>query len=229
MDNFIIRSEVDANNLVDMINAKMGKYETMIIDRDNYGDAKKIKAEINKYKSIVDESRKEWKKEIMAPYTAVEPSFKMVQNKFNDIISSMDKQIKEIDLEDKNIKLDKLKVVYAKLECPIPFERVVDVKWLNKSVTEKKMLEELNFKVGAINSEINIIKSNFSEEVLNYYINVDNNLERAIEMTKKIVVPAAGDVVVVDKKLFIIEYDTGDELNQLVNVCNMLGLSYECK
>lgn len=112
-------------------------YAGTVVTLDYLPQAKKDRAYLNGLVKSVDQRRIEAKKAYMAPYEAFESQVKALLAPVREVSAELDAQIKRLEEEQKVEKRMRLASYYGDvagaLAEAVPFERIEDPAWLNKS------------------------------------------------------------------------------------------------
>ena len=105
--------------------------------RKDLADAKKDRANLNGLVKALDQRRLEAKRLYMAPIDAFELRIKTLLTPVKEVIVVVDAQIKALEAEEAATKRAKIKAHYEEyagiLLDAVPFERIEDPRWLNKT------------------------------------------------------------------------------------------------
>lgn len=123
-------------------------YNNLVITEDSIKEAKDDLAKLRKLKEAIETQRKEIKKQCMAPYLALEEKVKRLTALIDAPINSINGQVKTYDELEKAKKRCEIEAAYDELVPDnyreiIPFERIFNPKWLNKSTTMKSIVEDI--------------------------------------------------------------------------------------
>lgn len=150
------------NNRVDEILKVYENATFDINDENQVKQAKKERAYLNGMYKELDERRKAIKREYEKPLKDFEVQVSAVTSKIKKVSSEIDTIVKEAEQIAKDNKFNQLKEYYeefAELLVPVvPYERIANEKWLNKSFKLDKAKEELEAKVEKIASDWESLK-----------------------------------------------------------------------
>lgn len=144
------------------------RYAGAVVSEDTVSLAKKDVAELRKIRTDIEDRRKEIKKKWNEPYTAFEEEVKSALAIIDKPIDEINKQVKAFELADKEAKKNTIKEIYSanvadEYKPYLPFEKVFDEKWLNKSVKAQEIISDLSSKITQIKIDIDAIKALGSE------------------------------------------------------------------
>lgn len=129
---------------------------------DQIAIAKEDRARLNAFKKAINDRKIELKKEFCAPYDLFAAQVKELLSKVDRCASGIDEQIKDYEERERTSKRNKISdwwIVNKPTTLNIPVEKVMDEKWLNKSVTDKKWQKELSEKRDEIVQNLETILS----------------------------------------------------------------------
>ena len=125
------------------------QYHGLVVtaDKEQIQDAKKHMADMRKLRKALEDERIKAKKKILKPYDDFAVKEKELIQILDDAIQELDVQVKEYDEMLRQEKLKKTKEIYKEeigdLDRTIPFEKVYQESWLNKTKTLKSIREEI--------------------------------------------------------------------------------------
>lgn len=103
--------------------------------------AKKDRTKFNTFKKILNDERIRMKKEYMKPFEEFEAKVKDINALADKAVTSIDKQIKEYEDNQKREKLDKIKALWTQMAVPegLTMDKVYEERMLNTSFSMKKV------------------------------------------------------------------------------------------
>lgn len=155
------------------------QYHGLVVtaDKEQIQDAKKHMADMRKLRKALEDERIKAKNKILKPYDDFAVKEKELIQILDDAIQELDVQVKEYDEMLRQEKLEKTKEIYKEeigdLDRTIPFEKVYQESWLNKTKTLKSIREEIanvRDKVGADLKLINMESSAYAFEMKEEYM-----------------------------------------------------------
>ena len=186
----------DFTALSEYIDKKLALYEGITIDPDDEGQIKAgraVCADLNKLAEPLDKRRKEIKKEYEKPLKAFEAQVKTITDKIAAARKTIDDQIKAADVLYKERKYVALEDHYQGIAgefCElIPYDKIHEDKWLNRSEKISKVEGLISDKAAKILSELATLKSTpleySAEAKLMYYNTVD--LQSALSENQRLI------------------------------------------
>lgn len=155
---------------------KYSKYESMIMDADAVKIGKADRAELNKVKEALNKERIRQEKEYMKP-------FNVFKGQVNELIAMIDEPVKLIDsavkgyeTEQKAQKEATIEAIFEKeaaaATAEIRLDKIWNDKWLNASVSLKKVQEEIRARIEQFNSDIETLQNlpEFAFEAVETYL-----------------------------------------------------------
>lgn len=105
----------------------------------------------------------------MKPLEDFQQSIKEMQGKCKEISGAIDAQVKAVEAAEKEEKASTLRLIYrdniGELETLIPFERLLDNRWLNKTLAIAEAKKSLCQSIENIRSDLDFIRENCGEDV----------------------------------------------------------------
>ena len=141
--------------------------------------AKKDRANLNKLAKALNDKKAEVKAQCLASYNAdFEPKIKTLIAMISDCAASIDEGIKEYENGQKDLKKKRLEEYYLKqageLAQIVPFEKILNEKWLNLSCSEESAIVEIFNTIGTIRNNLQTlsedVESAFAVEVKDTYL-----------------------------------------------------------
>lgn len=168
-DGFLQSIDWNFQELKKEITAKADDYKNLVYDindDDQIKDAKKDRADLRKFNAALDDKRKEVKKRVMEPYTKFESQVKELTGIVDQAIDNIDVQVKDYEEIKRNEKLEKVRRIYEEeigdLDRTIPFEKVYQESWLNKTKTLKSIREEITNIRDKVDADLKLINAESS-------------------------------------------------------------------
>ena len=194
-DGFIQKIEWNFEELKTEIAEKVEHYKSLVYTEDQMKTAKSDRANLRKFVDALESKRKEIKKQCLAPYEEFEKQMKALVSIVNEPITLIDNQVKSYEEEKKQEKFEEIIKIWNDSNAPewLNINQVFDEKWLNASVTLKKVSEELEAKLETIKNNL-VTLSNLPEfsfeatEVYKQSLDINkaiNEGQRLLEMQKR--------------------------------------------
>ena len=135
-----LRSQIiDANfdEVREWLEENLAPYRTLEVTQDAIPQAKVYRANIRKVKDRIEQSRKEAKNAALAAYAEFESKCKALTGLCDESADAIDRQVKDYEEQEKEIKLSILKNVYdtestEELRGYLTWDRMLNPKWVNK-------------------------------------------------------------------------------------------------
>ena len=144
------------------------QYHGLVVtaDKEQIKDAKKHMADMRKLRKALEDERIKVKKMILKPYDAFEEKEKELIQILDDAIQGLDVQVKEYEEMIRKEKLEKIKEIYTEeigdLDRTIPFEKIYQATWLNKTKTLKSIREEITNIRDKVDADLKFINAESS-------------------------------------------------------------------
>lgn len=158
------KDEVE-RNLDEMLAAYKGRVYTP----ESIKSAKEDRAKVNGWDKQLGAAATAAKKLYMKPLEDFQQSIKEMQGKCKEISGAIDAQVKAVEAAEKEEKASTLRLIYrdniGELEALIPFERLLDNRWLNKTFAIAEAKKALCQSIENIRSDLEFIRENCGEDV----------------------------------------------------------------
>ena len=162
----VIQANFDA--LEERVRAVVADYEGAVYDlasADAVREAKRDRSYLNGLKKEIEERRKAVKREYSKPLDAFERRCKQITAIIDEAAGNIKAQLDRAEEERKARAYAKLQEHYeefAELLAPVvPYERLHEPQWLNKTFGEVKAYEALEAKVSKLAGDWEMLKSQF--------------------------------------------------------------------
>ena len=159
--------------LKEEITNKSALYKNMVYTDETIKDAKSDRTLLNKFKTALEDKRKEVKKQCLEPYNQFEKQIKELVAIIDEPVKLIGEQITEFEDREKAEKHEQIIELFNKagFQSFVTLEQIYDPKWLNKSVSLKSIEEELTNTVYRIGHDVTTINSlkEYSFEALEHY------------------------------------------------------------
>lgn len=171
------------------LTAKISKYETMVYSDDQIKIAKEDRANLNKLKKALNDERIRREKEYMQPFNVFKAQVNEIIGIIDKPILMIDGQVKEFEEAQKKEKQEMIELIFDSTAHPewLKFEQIFNPKWLNASVTQKAITEEIDTAIAAINNNISALQilPEFSFEAIEVY-KTTLDINKALEEGKRL-------------------------------------------
>lgn len=165
--------EFNFTELKQEITEKAALYKNMVYTDETIKEAKADKATLNKFITALEDKRKEVKKQCLQPYEKFEKQIKELVAIVKEPTQLIDEQVRAYEDKKKADKLEKIKEFWETTGHPdwLTCNMIFDQKWLNASVSMKKVQDAITDRLGQIGLELNTLESlpEFSFEAIEEY------------------------------------------------------------
>lgn len=152
---------------------KVKLYETLVYTDDQIKNAKADRADLNRLKKAMNDERIRREKEYMQPFNAFKAQINEIIGIINKPVALIDKQIKEYEERQRQEKKNEIDLLFSTYLHPewLNLSQIWEDRWLNASVSMKKVCEELNGRIDAVNSDLDTLYNlpEFSFEAIETY------------------------------------------------------------
>lgn len=144
--------------------AQLDRYNGLVITEDAIKTGKEDRAKLNKLKTAIENRRKEIKKQWNEPYTRFEAKIKEIVALIDQPIAAIDSQLNAYEEQRRNEKECLIcdiyhEIVPSEIKGIIPFDRILDQKWLNKGVSIESIRDELEIMASRVQSDVEALKT----------------------------------------------------------------------
>ncbi len=155
--------EVQAN-----IDNLLERYSGRVYTPDQMSSAKKDRAEVNAWEKQLAAASKQLKEHYLSPVEETLDRISAMRNQIKAVSESIDKQVKAEEAAEKAEKRQALEGIYQEaaeeLAELIPFERLLDSRWLNKTTALSTAGRELRKALERCREELQIIQDTCGED-----------------------------------------------------------------
>lgn len=177
------------------LSEKVQMYTTLVYTDDQITEAKKDRASLNRLKKALNDERIRLEKEYLEPFNKFKAQINEIIQIIDEPIAVIDKQVKEAEEAKKQDKLAAIKGYFTSCQKPfdIPFEKILDQKWLNASVSLKSVYGAIDVLLESITKDLSTLENlpEFAFEAVEEYkttLDLQKSLyaaNRAAEMAKR--------------------------------------------
>lgn len=156
----------NAEKIRDFVKNRIGQYDLEHYNADNIAQAKADKALLNKSKKILNDRRKDLEKKFMQPFQGFKDVINETVALIDTAVKGIDSVVKEADEKAKSEKREQIEHIAEEVgveKVGIKLSLIFNDKWLNKTVSLKKVREEMTASLNKINSDLETLKS-FSDD-----------------------------------------------------------------
>jgi len=173
----------NANQIKEFVKKVLPQYSVDNYSENNIDQAKKDKALLNNAKKILNSKRIELEKEFQKPFEEFKSIISETCNLIADCVSKIDSVVKESEQREKDEKRREISEYFvSKNFSLIPFAKIFDEKWLNKSISMKSVKSEIDEKIQTIQNDVETLKTFGEDAELIQSIYLENlNLSNAIQ------------------------------------------------
>lgn len=208
-------SQIDFNSseIKAELETNLEKFQNLVVTEDAIKEAKDTRADLNKFRTTIENERKRVKNLCLEPYNAYELKIKELVGLVDKPILAIDNQVRTFEQKQKDDKKIEIVNFYnevvGNLKNIIQFDYIFQDKWLNTATTMKSIKESITKELLRIENDLRIIDGFKSEFVLEikdtYFISFDltqalskkqrleelkaDKLQREIELAKVEVQP----------------------------------------
>lgn len=148
--------EFNFEELKQEITERASAYVNLVYTEEQIQDAKKDRANLNKFVKALSDERIKIKKDCLKPYEDFETKIKELDKIVNAAISNIDAQVKGYEEKLRQEKKDKIIELFASKNTYefLSFDHVADAKWLNASTSMKSIEEAIDARLEQIANDL---------------------------------------------------------------------------
>lgn len=170
--------------LKENLTVALADYKDRVYTEDTIGDAKEDRAKLNKLKTAIDNERKNRKKEYMQPFEKFESQAKEIVAIIDEVSTGIGTQLDAFEEQRVAKKKELIQSLFDEIISNydgvefVTCGMISDIKWLNKSVSEKSIATEITAKLDQIKRDLEVISKmpNYSFEAKEAYkVSLDLN------------------------------------------------------
>lgn len=171
----------NAEQIRDLVKSRISDYSLDNYNEDNIDKAKADKALLNKAKKALNDERIKLEKSFMQPFMGFKDVVSETVKLIDKAVKDIDTVVKASDEKAKTAKREQIAKIAEEAgleELGVKLDLIFNDKWLNKSTSLKKVREEIDSRIKAINGDLETLKT-FSEDydvlVVRYKEHLDLN------------------------------------------------------
>lgn len=135
----------------------LASYKGKVYDDTQINEAKKDAANLRKLKDAIEGKRKELKRDYLEPYEAFASQAKLLTDMIDKQVEEISNQVKAYDTRWKEEKRQRIEAeiygpMIGDLAELIPYPRLHEAKWLNRTASDSQISEALGAKIDRINA-----------------------------------------------------------------------------
>ena len=176
-DMFIKSVEFNFDELKSELTNRLLKYEGLTYSDSEIKDAKGDRATLNKFKTAIEDKRKEMKQKFLEPYESFEKRIKELVALVEKPIVEIDKQVKSFEQRVKDEKKSNIIELYnaniGDLGILLTIAAIWDERWLNAGIKLKEVEDTIKSKIEKVKTDLNVIdtlNTEFALQVKDHYL-----------------------------------------------------------
>ena len=158
-EGFVKQIVWNADEIAEYVAGRVGYYKNLVYTDDQIVEAKKDRAELNKFISALKAKDREIKKLCLQPYEEFHQKMQMIIAQVEEPVNLIDKQVKDYEDQQKAAKTEEIKKLFEEkgFQPWVTLERIWNQSWLNKSYSLKKIEADLSTIQHSIGEDILLI------------------------------------------------------------------------
>jgi hypothetical protein len=164
VENELGKLAINYDQLKKQLDRSLKIYDSFEVTEDNIPISKTERANLNNLVKVIDNKRKELKKEFLKPYELVETQCNELKGMIDGVVSKIDTGIKSFENKVKEEKYNEIKKYYDSFDWDIvPFGELFEDRYLNSGVKTSEWQKSISDKIMGVNQELSLI-NNFDVE-----------------------------------------------------------------
>lgn len=153
--------EFNFDELKKEITTKAAEYAAVVYTEDTIKEAKKDRAQLNKFITAIETERKRVKAESEKPYKAFAEQVAELTGIVKKAMVSIDDQIAEVEQKRKEEKYARITEIYKETGFPefVTLDKIYNPKWLNATCSETQIKQDLNSYLEAVKNDMQAINN----------------------------------------------------------------------
>ena len=149
----------NADEIAEYVAGRVGYYKNLVYTDDQIVEAKKDRAELNKFISALKAKDREIKKLCLQPYEEFHQKMQQIIAQVEEPVNLIDKQVKDYEDQQKAAKMEEIRKLFAEkgFQPWVTLDRIMNPSWLNKSYSLKKVESDLSTIQHSIGEDILLI------------------------------------------------------------------------
>lgn len=155
----------NAIQIKELVKSILPKYDIANYDESNIDQAKKDKALLNNSAKMLNDERIKIEKEWMKPFDEFKGIVTETVGLIKQCVVQIDSVVKESDSKAKAEKNKKIEEYWDSLDFNLVLlSKIFEERWLNKTVSLKKVQEEISLKIEKIKADLLTLEASFPED-----------------------------------------------------------------
>lgn len=195
---FIQVIEFNYPELKAQLSENLEKYKGLVFTEDQMAQAKKQRADLNRFKKALEDKRIEVKKQLLDPYLDFEVKIKDLTGMVDEVTAGIDIQIKAYEEQLREKKRQGILAIYQDIvpedfQAIMPLEKISEEKWLNATVSLKSITGAILDRFDGCMMDMDVLKeldSPYQEQIKAFYLRT-LDIGKAITEGKRLEAEAA--------------------------------------
>lgn len=232
-DEFGQMIEFNYEELKTQVGNALAKYSNLVFTPETAKDGKKTLADLRRFRTAIEDKRKDVKAKCLEPYNEFESKVKEIVALVDKPIAAIDVQLKTYEAEAKKAKMDGLRSYFneqalnASVQDIASWDMALNLKWENVSFTLNNAQAEIDEYIAQVAREVirlNNMQSEYKFEMLEEYKRT-NSLDRALAKGEELRQIAAKKAEHEERQKHLAEQAKGQEkqLGAELGHTNVLG------
>jgi len=179
--------EFNYDEIKNAILVKCKEMSSIVYTDDTIKDAKKDRAELNRFKKELNDKRIALEKEYMKPFGEFKSKINELISIVDEPVAIIDARVKDYEAQQKELKKETVRSIFAEIwETEIPYEMVEDLRWYNASTSVESIRSEIEQKNESIKYDLETIKTLSHPMEAELYYKKTLDIRKAIEKSNEL-------------------------------------------
>jgi hypothetical protein len=188
-EQFLKAIEWNHEQIKNELAVRLEKYKGLTYSDDQIKEAKSDRATLNKFKTAIEDKRKEIKKTCLTPYEVFESKVKEILALVDEPINEIDVQVKAYEEKQKDEKKLVIEGVYQELigdmKEILPLAKLWNEKWLNTTYKLSNVTEEISMAIDKVRNDLQVIDTIEGEYTLQVKDKFLQTLDLSVALKEK--------------------------------------------
>jgi len=150
----------NARHILSLVEAALPRYDIANYDESNIDAAKKDKAMLNNAAKVLNSKRLEIEREFMKPFEEFKSVVSDTVKLISECSSKIDLVVKQSEQKYKDEKKKRIEEYFSVTGFTlVPFAKIFDEKFLNKTFKEKDAFAEIDLKIAKIKDDLKTLEA----------------------------------------------------------------------
>jgi len=144
------------------LDEQLAQYKDFVVSESNLKEAKEKRANLNKAKKLIDDKRKEYKKQWEEPFMPYEEKSKNLIKMIDKVGGKIDESIKKFEEQEKERTKQEIECYFNsvnKFPDILSFHKIFNESWTNKTSKKENIQQEINIFISKIDNDLKAMEN----------------------------------------------------------------------